>query len=274
MNEAPVLLHHGQFLGTVDDMSLPATELQGFAHDALFYSDLDAFVRQVGRFVEEGVENGESVLVATDLAKCEALRDHIGSTDSITYLDLRTAGRNPARIIPVWREFLTGALAVGRGARGVGEPVWAGRSASELVECQHHETMLNLAFDDGPAWSLLCPYDTTALSDDVVDEAMRSHPGFLRDSEHHASTRYAGAERLDDQLARPLPPAEGSVAEIVFAGDAFGELRDQVAQQGRRAGVSRARLDDLALAVHELATNSVRHGGGQGTARLWRTEHS
>ena len=24
------------------------------------------------------------------------------------------------------------------------------------------------------------------------------------------------------------------------------------------------------LAVHELATNSVRHGGGHGTCRLWR----
>jgi anti-sigma regulatory factor (Ser/Thr protein kinase) len=24
------------------------------------------------------------------------------------------------------------------------------------------------------------------------------------------------------------------------------------------------------LAVHELATNSVRHGGGRGTCRLWR----
>ncbi|MGH2913186.1 MAG: ATP-binding protein [Solirubrobacteraceae bacterium] len=29
------------------------------------------------------------------------------------------------------------------------------------------------------------------------------------------------------------------------------------------------RTDDLVLAVNELATNSVRHGGGEGTLRMW-----
>ena len=30
------------------------------------------------------------------------------------------------------------------------------------------------------------------------------------------------------------------------------------------------RRDDLALVVHELASNSIRHGGGAGTLRIWR----
>ena len=31
-----------------------------------------------------------------------------------------------------------------------------------------------------------------------------------------------------------------------------------------------ARQADVALAVNELSSNSVRHGGGAGTVRVWR----
>jgi hypothetical protein len=51
-----------------------------------------------------------------------------------------------------------------------------GRSTDELVECQRHETLLNLAFAGVPAWWLLCPYDTSALGGPVLEEASRSHP--------------------------------------------------------------------------------------------------
>ena len=38
------------------------------------------------------------------------------------------------------------------------------------------------------------------------------------------------------------------------------------------AGLGSAPRDDLAVAVHELAANSVRHGGGAGVARLWEQD--
>jgi anti-sigma regulatory factor (Ser/Thr protein kinase) len=38
----------------------------------------------------------------------------------------------------------------------------------------------------------------------------------------------------------------------------------------RSAGVKAARAEDLVLAVNELATNSIRHGGGRGVVRAWR----
>ncbi|MBA3233977.1 MAG: MEDS domain-containing protein [Propionibacteriales bacterium] len=60
--------------------------------------------------------------------------------------------------------------------RGIGEPVWPGRTAAELVEAQCHEALLNVAFADSGRWDLLCPYDIQALPDDVIAEALRSHP--------------------------------------------------------------------------------------------------
>jgi anti-sigma regulatory factor (Ser/Thr protein kinase) len=38
------------------------------------------------------------------------------------------------------------------------------------------------------------------------------------------------------------------------------------------AGLDDLRCADIVVAVHELAANSVRHGGGAGVLRTWRTD--
>ncbi|WP_433387469.1 ATP-binding protein [Micromonospora sp. KLBMP9576] len=48
------------------------------------------------------------------------------------------------------------------------------------------------------------------------------------------------------------------------------ELRHSVTSCAHAAGLSGQRLDDFVLAVNELITNAVRHGGGRGWLRLWR----
>ncbi|WP_319459484.1 ATP-binding protein [Micromonospora sp. RTP1Z1] len=47
-------------------------------------------------------------------------------------------------------------------------------------------------------------------------------------------------------------------------------LRHSVTSRAHAAGLDGQRLDDFVLAVNELITNAVRHGGGQGSLRLWR----
>ncbi|MET7469724.1 ATP-binding protein [Micromonospora sp. NPDC005686] len=47
-------------------------------------------------------------------------------------------------------------------------------------------------------------------------------------------------------------------------------LRHAVSSHAHGAGLSGQRLDDFVLAVNELITNAVRHGGGQGWLRLWQ----
>ena len=74
-------------------------------------------------------------------------------------------GHNPARIIPAWHEFVAQHAAPGVRLRGIGEPIFPERSADELVECQRHESLLNLAFADADAFWLVCPYDTQLAPD-------------------------------------------------------------------------------------------------------------
>jgi anti-sigma regulatory factor (Ser/Thr protein kinase) len=177
---------------------------------------------------------------------------------------MAAVGRNPARIIPVWQEFV--AAHAGRPVRGVGEPIWPGRSASELVECQLHEALLNLAFADAPSWSLVCPYDTARLDPDVVEAARRAHPHVHERGASRPSDRYAEAA---NPFSGPLAPPSGEVAELAFGPDSLGAVRALVGERAERAGVGQGRVEDLILAVSELAANSVRHGGGGGVLRVW-----
>ena len=80
--------------------------------------------------------------------------------------------------------------AAGRGFRGIGEPIWASRRPAEILECQQHEQLLNTAFDDGPGWSLLCPYDTTTLPEAVIARAHDTHPGLLDGDARATSSSY------------------------------------------------------------------------------------
>ena len=51
-------------------------------------------------------------------------------------------------------------------------------------------------------------------------------------------------------------------------------LRHAVASSASAAGLSGERLDDFVVAVNELLTNAVRHGGGTGHVALWRDHGS
>lgn len=50
--------------------------------------------------------------------------------------------------------------------------------------------------------------------------------------------------------------------------------RRLVAREAELAGLNDGRREDLILAVDELTTNSVTHGGGRGSLSIWRTEQS
>lgn len=51
-------------------------------------------------------------------------------------------------------------------------------------------------------------------------------------------------------------------------------LRHAVTSAASAAGLTGDRLDDFVVAVNELLTNAVRHGGGMGRLALWRADGS
>ena len=209
-------------------------------------------------------------------ARIAVLRAGIGaSAEHIFFADMATVGRNPARIIPAWREFLDAHASDGRAVRGIGEPIWATRTPAELVECQRHEALLNVAFDASTPWWLMCPYDVDALPPTVVDEAIRSHP-YIREAtgETTLSTAFRAEEMSSTHRSAPLSEPTRCLESFTFRAGQLALVRALAESRASQFGLSERQLDDLVLAVHEIAANSVRHGGGQGEFRLWRDGRS
>jgi anti-sigma regulatory factor (Ser/Thr protein kinase) len=69
-----------------------------------------------------------------------------------------------------------------------------------------------------------------------------------------------------------LPAPSGVADEIAFTIDLLSEVRRFVSAHAERAGLIGQRAADAILASNELATNSVRHGGGDGILRVWEEE--
>ena len=241
-----------------------------FSHEALLYANEDEFLDGTLPFVRDGVAAGEPVLVALAAERIERLRSVLGGdADRVLFADMRQLGANPARILPAWLDFLSVHGADGGPIRGIGEPIWAERQSPELVECQRHESLLNLAFAGTPSFRLLCPYDTSTLGDAVIDEALRSHPWIHERGEERRSDRYRGLSAAVAPFDDPLPSAPPTAHELGFTTDSLGAVRRLVADFAAQSDLDAERADDLVTAVNEVATNSVRHADGKGVLKLW-----
>jgi len=251
-----------------------ANPLEKFRHEALLYSGWAEFVAGTVPFIRDGVQAGEPVLVVESIDKIEMLRVALGQhADDVLFADMAEVGSNPARIIPAWHDFVSRHRSSGRRMRGIGEPIWKGRTADELIECQRHESLLNVAFGHGEPWWLLCPYDTEKLDGSVIDEARRSHEYVVEGSEVRKSDEFRGLLESGAPFDVPLPDRATSVGEMKFGPGDLGSLRSLVSRHAHAFGLDAGRAEELMTAVNEVATNSVRHGGGGGELRIWQ-EHA
>ena len=247
---------------------------QGFRHEALFYSGEDGFLAGTLPFIRDGMASGEPIMVAVNSEKIELLKSRLnGSAERVLFADMRELGRNPALIIPAWQDFVAENAANGRRLRGIGEPICAELGAAELAECQHHESLLNLAFERGPSWWLMCPYDTAALDSTVLAGAEHNHPFIAEDGVERESDAYRDPTATRAPFAGSLPNPPVRPDEVKFdSPDDLEAIRRFVGDRAAAEGVAAERADGLVLAVDEVVTNSLRHGGGRGTVRVWRQD--
>lgn len=245
-----------------------------FRHEALLYAGPDDFVARVGPFIRDGLTVDEPVLVVVVGGKIELLRSELGAAaEQVRFIDMAKVGRNPGRIIPEWQAFVDEYAGSGRRLRGIGEPIWPDRTPDELVECERHEALLNVAFADAPTWWLVCPYDTSNLDPAVLKEAERNHPLVLDGRSHRESSRFRGLAEGVEPFDHPLPEPNVAPDEMSFGVGQLDALRTFTAHHAARFGLAR-RSADLVLAVDEVATNSLLHGGGNGVLRIWENENA
>ena len=90
------------------------------------------FSELVQKAIDKGPQTvtrrGKPAVVGAE--KIALLRTELGSDAAeVLFTDMAEVGSNPARIIPAWRAFVDEHG--GRPVRGIGEPIWAGRTPAE-----------------------------------------------------------------------------------------------------------------------------------------------
>jgi anti-sigma regulatory factor (Ser/Thr protein kinase) len=149
----------------------------------------------------------------------------------------------------------------------IGE-VQFGPMPGEWSEWTAYEAILNRALADQPAW-IVCPYDTRALPDEVLENARRTHPAVMgeeeRSSDHYEDpvqlARALTPEFEPLPLLRPLAPAADARA-----------FRQALAVEMTDARVPELTALDMLVAATEVFANAMRHGGGVSRMRTGMVE--
>jgi len=230
---------------------MSTTTAEPFTHPALLYSDDDEYLAGTVPYIREGLAIGEPVAVAVPADRLALIRDALGAdAERVLLRDMLVAGRNPGRIIPTVLLAFANAHP-GRRVRLIGEPIWAGRSATEYPACAQHEALINAAFTGRPA-TILCPYNTRLLNPAWIEDAYKTHPimvdaggGF--DSVHYDEPVLV-ARAFNVPLSDP-PPHAATLTVDLFALPAVRRMVTEHAQHraattaDRRSGPSGERAD-------------------------------
>src|SRR5215207_8973635 len=238
-------------------------------HRALVYSSADELLAAAVPFVREGLRAGDRVLAVTTRENVQALAAALGARDR--RIDRRHSGdwyAAPGKTLRAYKRYVDEHGRHGRGVTIVGEPVWADRSPAAVREWARYEAVINVAFAD-TATRLLCPYDARAVPDAIIADAERTHPTLMSAGASLPSPTFVGPAEFCERLDRePLERADGAVSALVVTPD-LARVRRFVERNAWLSGLRETRVADLALAVHELATNALRHGGTPVALRIW-----
>jgi anti-sigma regulatory factor (Ser/Thr protein kinase) len=234
-------------------------------HSAFFYDTPAQYLGFLVPFLCEGLQRDESVAVATSSRRIAALRHALGDdAAAVRFLPSDEWYVRPVRTIAGWAQLLRAAQAAGRpAARLVGEIDFRGDDRSWV----RFESALNAALT-GPG-HLLCPYDRARLPRHLLDAARRTHH-VLHDGGWHHSDEYVAPERLLADVAEPVYPVHGEPVITTPVGDTVVDLRARLRDRATAEGwLPPDRVEILVLAISEIATNGIRHGGRRRELRVW-----
>lgn len=240
-----------------------------FTHAALLYHTEHEYLDEVVPFVRDGLALDQPVLLALPAGNLALVSDALGdAATEVAMIDLSAVGRNPGRVLGLEAAFA--AKHPERPLRMVGELMWPGRPADEYSACIEHEALVNVAFADHDAIGL-CPFNANRLDDDMLADALATHPLLWQAGATRPNTRYAP----EAALARHDQPLTNSAAGVKYTVTKLSDLAAARSFASRYAGwlgLSAEGIADLQLIVTELATNSLQHAKSPCRLAFWQDD--
>ena len=239
----------------------------GLVHHAFLYRTVDEYLRTIVSHVRGDGTGQPPALVAVPGRQLPLLRALLDDdSQKVTFFDIDDLGRNPARMTAVMGQFVHRRPTLR--PRLVSEAVGGGQPASTYQEIVLHEALLAGALA-GTTASVLCPINARGLP---AGDARRcgTHP-----SRTSSPTGSKPPVRRTTRRSRPrcsTAPYQGvspTADERTYHHGELADVRHFVEAGATRAGLPAARVQDLVLAVNEVATNTLVHTESPGVFRLW-----
>jgi len=241
-----------------------------FQHAVGFFVDHVDLVAQAAPLVRAALSRSEPVGVALRPATERALHDEVGGPGALTsFTDRDPALPGSAQTLAARRARELRALAGDAGTATViteHTTRFDGQDGSFWTEL---DAGLNIACAD-LSISLTCFYPRMPLHKGIVDGARRNHPLLLVDGQ----LRHNPEHRPPHEVLAELPPVQPPVLgppqlRLPFRAWNLHEVRAILERALLDAGYSRARAEDVVLAINEVATNAVEHGTLEAELLIW-----
>jgi anti-sigma regulatory factor (Ser/Thr protein kinase) len=255
--------------GWPDDGATPSV-LRRYRHDALLYDSPDQLAEVAAPFLLEGLADGDAAVVATSAPTADLLRDAVDGDPRVHVLERGDVyrARTPAAITTFRRLAEQQASAGARRVRVVGE-VDFGPTERDWLEWQRYEAVINDALAAWPLWGL-CVFDTQRLPEPLLTAALQTHSRVVTPSGPAANPRFTDPAEYLRALPVPDEPLEATVPRLHASRVAdFASLRRALAAELSAAPAEEDLLQDFLLAVDEMTSNALRHGGRPVDLRLW-----
>jgi anti-sigma regulatory factor (Ser/Thr protein kinase) len=245
----------------------------GYVHDALLYDSPEQLVDVAVPFLLAGLAAGEAGVIATSTQTAAILREELGSQPRVHIVERGDVyrARTPTAIT-TFRQLAEQRVSEGVArVRVVGE-VNFGETERDWLEWQRYESVINEALADWPLWGL-CVFDATHLPTPLLTCALHTHSHLVDTSGRAPNPAFTPPADYLRSLPVPAEPLEDT-PPLLLAHDVtdFIGLRHAVAAGLAAVDAPRDLIEDFLLAVDEMTSNAVRHGGPPVSLRLWTAD--
>jgi anti-sigma regulatory factor (Ser/Thr protein kinase) len=243
----------------------------GFRHGAALF-DSDAALLEVALpFLEEGLAAGDLTVLSCTPGTADLVRRELGPAGRGLESDpgLIPQDNRPPDVFTLLRQYALRAAENGGGRLRVLAEVPATDDPRQAREEMRIEAAANRVMADLPVTNL-CVYDSRRLPADLVAAAGSTHPHLASGAAWTANAAYREPASYVRSLPTPREPLESTPPVVrVESAATLVELRRSMT--GALPGLVRdeEQLEDLRLAISEVAANAFRHGARPISGRLW-----
>ncbi|MEJ3651426.1 ATP-binding protein [Actinomycetes bacterium KLBMP 9759] len=239
-------------------------------HAAAFYGSDEQLLQMMLPIVSGGLARGEPVAVAVRPATEEALYAAIGDPAGLIVLsqpegsDVESGQSVAANRARELRELTATA-----GPATVVSEHWSVLDGADGSFWTELDAAVNVALSDLPI-ELTCFFPEIPLHQAILDGAARNHPLLLAGGELQHNPSFRNPRDVLAERPAPAPVLLGAPdLRLTFGAWQLNEVREAVERALTSADYSSGRAEDVVLAVNEVATNAVEHGGGEAMICVW-----